>query len=521
MLDISGRTMTLKADVMVGSGVMITSNSTSNLMIEGMSSLSNPLTFNAGSTINDLSVDLSDAGANVQLMGTLGVNGMLKLMDGELMLQTGSALTMNSGSTIHIEDGTFNMGTGALVATASYNVEYMGGSATTNEEVMGGGLNNLTINLMAPTDMVTLGSDVTVGGMFSLLGGQLVLSSNDLTLNGNYDQNASATISGDANSSIALNIAPAINDTMYFDTVNNVLMNLTINIASGGTIVLGSDLRIANQLIFSSGKINLGDADLIIQSAATITGTDDTKYIVTGGYGKLTMRVNSAAPYVLFPIGNASSYSPASLQQTALGTSGNFMIGVVNDVYAAGYTGGSVAGSNSLVTKTWFIDAAPGVIVNMNLKLAWQSMSEVNGFDRTDAYISHYTAGSWDAMLGTPATTGPNSTYELIRGGVNDLNTSAFAVMDTTIASGISEHFSDDVHLYPNPSKDLVHFEISANTSEYTYELVDLTGKVLMKRQNHESKNAFDISGLENGYYFIRATNADSKEVITKRIIKM
>jgi hypothetical protein len=518
-INLSGMTITMRGDFMAGMGAMITTNATSNVLIEGMSGLSSGLSFSAGSAVNDLKVDLTGAGSGVMLMGPLNVAGNLRLNDGDLNLQAGSTLTMNAGSTIHVEDGMMNVGSGMFDGTASYNVEYMGGSVTTGQELSGMGLNNLTIALMPATGVVTLAGDLTVNGVFNLTAGTLMLNGNDLMLNGTMNTNAMGWLSSTAMSDLHLNLDSSASDTLYFAPAGNVLSDLVINIAAGTPVVLGSPLEIATSLNFMSGKINLHNSRLTIQSAAMITGFSDTRYVITAGLGKLEMNVNMASPYVVFPVGTVQNFSPASIQQTALGSTGNFMVGVVNDVYAGGYTGASVVSTNSLITRTWFIDAASGVIINMNLKLGWMPATEVNGFNRASSYISHYTT-MWDSVAPAAAMMGSFGTYEATRMGINNLNTSAFSVMDKRVVSGVDELSEGTLALYPNPASDFITIENSDANVRYMIDVLDVTGKLVLKGESVQGKTSLDVSSLDKGYYFIRATSADGNKSGVKRFIK-
>jgi hypothetical protein len=517
-VDLSGRTLTLKGDLLSSAGAMMTTNTTSNIFIEGTNTVSSALAFTAGSAINNLSIDLTGAGAAVMLMTPLNINGNLRLLDGDFNLATGGVLTMNTGSVIHVEDGKMETSGGTFVATAAYNVEYMGASITTNDELSGTGLNNVTVNLLANTDIVTLASPMTVAGTFNLTKGVLMLNNQNLVLNGTMNSTTNGMFSTTTGSDIILNLTSSSGDTLYFAAGANMVDDLVINIAAGSPVVLGSPLEIANQLNFQNGKLNIYNSKLTIQTTGMITGYSDTKYVITAGTGKVEMRVNISAPYVVFPVGTIQNYSPASIQQTGVGTSGNFSVGVVNDVYSGGYTGASVTAGNSLVTKTWFIDAAAAVIVNMNLKLAWMPASEIGGFDRNSAYISHYTT-MWDSVAPSTAASASFSTYELTRTNINNLNTSAFAVMDKQVVAGIEELTASNLKLYPNPSSEIVTLDLGT-AADLFFEVVDISGKVVMSNAANGSVISFNVSALDKGSYFVRATDVVTKKVITKRFIK-
>jgi len=109
-----------------------------------------------------------------------------------------------------------------------------------------------------------------------------------------------------------------------------------------------------------------------------------------------------------------------------------------------------------VVNKTWEIDAGVGVTVNMNLKLGWVAADEVNGFNRTLSYISHYMT-NWDMYLSSAAVSGANNTYETTRTGITSL--SPFAVVDTSALLSTENIVRTGISIYPNPTVDFITLE--------------------------------------------------------------
>jgi hypothetical protein len=517
--NLNGYLLTLSGDLSLGMGSKFTSNASSSLSIQGTGAMTSGLVFNTGSSLNNLTINRTGGSNNVNLMSALSIGGTFVLMEGNFRVMSNTSITMNSGSDIQITNGALTlMGNGSFVGTASYNVEYYGLTRNAGAELSGSGLNNVTFVMSGSSESVILSSDVAINGGLYMTIGRLSMSGNDLTLNGTIYLSHSAFLVGDSTSTLTLNLS-STDDTIYFATNNAHLKNLILNIPASSTITMGTDLTIHNQLNMMSGKIATDDYFLHMRPSASITGYSDTKYIVTSGTGQLEMNVNSNSTYVTFPIGSPSQYAPAQIQQTSSGTSGLFRARVMNGVYAQGYTGYNSATTESVVNKTWMLDAAAGVTVNMNMKLGWVVADEVNSFNRNQAYIAHYMNSNWDTYAQSAAVSGSNNTYEIMRTGITSL--SPFAVVDNAAVLSVHEvALGADINVYPNPTVDAITIETSAVHGNYLYEVYDATGNLVYSIANSNPVNKIDFSSFTNGFYFVRITNIDTHANVTKRIVK-
>ncbi|MCW3086154.1 MAG: hypothetical protein JWP12_3520 [Bacteroidetes bacterium] len=526
MLNFNGQHLTINSDLIIAAGAMLTSNTTSDLTINGNSSIANGLVFSSGSAMSDFEINHSGS-VNVKLMSALNIAGNLTLTNGGLALETGSILTMNAASTVRIGSGSIVANGGGFVGTAAYNVDYMGAAASTGLEVSGSGLNDVSLHLTTATDRVSLTSDVAMSGALDMQSGQLQISGYKLTVNGTLNSNSNSVFVGNSSAELILNLSASVNDTLYFNTGagNDILSKLTVNAGTASTVYLGTELQIGTELVLTSGKLDLGESNLMLQSAATITGYSSTRYIVTSGNGKLQIHINTSAPYVIFPVGTTTGYSPAAIQQTGAGTAGEFMVSAMPGVYSNGTTGWNSAVHNGrVVNRTWQIIPSGGMVVNSNLKLGWATSDEVNGFDRTNSYIAGYNT-SWDTAPFTAAVAGTmnGNDYETERMAVTSASGNDYAVADSSasITLGIDENQTEvTILLYPNPSTDVINVQTDHAADTYQYEIIDITGKTLNAATNKNTVNTFDVKNLSKGYYFIKATNLTNKQVITKRFIK-
>lgn len=513
-LKISSNKLTLKGDAMLSSGAMISSTNQSTLVIEGTGSMTNNLMFTTGSAVKELTINRTSTGV-VKLGTGLTVDSQLQLMEGNLSLESGANLMAGSNATIHVEKGTLTANSGTFSGSGLYNVNYAGTSdITSGIELSGTGLNNMMVNFVSASNKVMLGSNTSINNTFYLNNGKLDINGKVLTLSAIGTSSASGTFIGSANSELYLNLTAAGQNTLYFDnasTSNQTLRKLVINIGGTNAIVLGSKLFINNELQFTKGKLELGNGDLEIMSSASITGYDDTKYIITSdnSSGVLIQNVTSGGAYVNFPIGLAAAYSPAYVQQTSTGATGNFSA-KCQSMYST---------SIKLVDRQWFVEGAGVTNVNANLKFGWKAASEINAFDRTNAFVSHFTNGSWDVTSSASATAGVNGTFELSRMGLTSL--SPFAVVENGQPVGIKEVAKlTGIELYPNPSKDALNIKVENSSDEYQYEVIDVTGRTLLTATNSNSVTKFDVSNLGAGCYFVKITNVTENKATTKRFVK-
>lgn len=522
-VNLNGRKLTLSGDLMTSVGTSFMSNATSELEIAGSGAMSNGLMFeNGNAVINNITINRT--GGTVRLYTALNVAGNLSLNNGAFSLESGSNLTMNASSKIWVNNGTMAISSGSFTATNAYDVEYTGNTTyTSGIEIRGSGLEDVTLNNSSASAGVMLTNSLVVAGALTLNNGHLHLNGNNLFLNGTISQSSTATFMGHASSEMHLNLSTAANSTLYFDGGNAAsqsLSRLRVNISGTSAIMLGSGLNIVNELAFVKGKVMLHNSDLVIQSTGMISGYDDTRYVVTSlqGTGRLQMNVNSGSSWVTFPVGTMANFSPAYIQQTASGTTGNFMVRATNEVMANGNSG-DIDNLSPMVGRTWFVDAASSVNVNMNLKLGWMAAAEMNAFNRNNAMIRHYTSGAWDTYAAASATAGSNNTWELNRNGITSL--SPFAVTDNASPLKLTEQSNDlNFEIYPVPARDQITVKIGGMSDTYKFELIDITGRLIGTNEKGQSVTRFDVSDLQPGYYFVKVSSLDGTVSGIKRFVK-
>jgi len=218
--------------------------------------------------------------------------------------------------------------------------------------------------------------------------------------------------------------------TMYMNgfTIPNLQLDNTNNIA------LGSAVTIGNSLLFTNGKFLLNTANLTIATAATITGFDNTKYIVTNNTGRLIKNSLGAVAFT-YPVGfDAATYNPLTLTQN--GTVDNIGVKVNQNVLSAGTSGSPFV--KEVVDASWDISEAVVGGNNLNMTGGWNGTDELTGFNRNKTGISFYDGVGWDmtnAMTGVAAGGGP---YTINRNAVTNLGVFAVGTRPVLISLLVS-----------------------------------------------------------------------------------
>jgi Leucine-rich repeat (LRR) protein len=89
------------------------------------------------------------------------------------------------------------------------------------------------------------------------------------------------------------------------------------------------------------------------------------------------------------------------------------------------------------------------------------------------------------------------------------------ASYNTTCALGIEEFNTDEVSIFPNPTKDKINVNLRVDAS---YSLTNLFGQEVNKGAFVSGNNDLDIQSLSNGLYFLNIESPEGKA--TKKLIK-
>ena len=153
-----------------------------------------------------------------------------------------------------------------------------------------------------------------------------------------------------------------------------------------------------------------------------------------------------------------------------------------------------------MVNTSWNVESSITSGANVNLDMNWNTSMQVNGFDNTQAYVSHYTNGGWNTSALTAATANGGGTFSLALTGVTSF--SPFAVFDknTNVNTGITDITADNtLDIYPNPAGSIVHIGVPNPSADYTVAVYNMSGQLMFERE--ATSNSLDVSSLSVGLY--------------------
>ncbi len=278
---------------------------------------------------------------------------------------------------------------------------------------------------------------------------------------------------------------------------------------------LGSNATVGGTLTLAQGNISVGNYDLTIPVTGTVQGGSSASYVITNAVaadtGSLLMTVATTAA-AMYQIGTIANYAPVNITNNAV-LSGVFGVMAHPGVFASGTTGANLANTTSVVNTSWDVTSSLATGNNVNLEMFWNTGMQVNGFDNTQAYISHYTSGAWNTSAPTAATA-VSGGFSLALTGVTSF--SPFAVFDKNTTTAIqfvkpAVSFS----IYPNPAANQINITVVGTDNFSVLKIYDAIGNEISSQRVVNALAVIDISNLTSGVYF-----ASLNGIITKKFIK-
>jgi hypothetical protein len=491
-----------------GAGALSGTN-TSNLAINTLVASSSALNFvSGGQSVRNLNISVSATNAPT-LVSDLTVYGTLTLSGVSTLNLNGKALVLGAASNL--------TGSGAIVSNTTSDLT-INSTVGIPSLLIVGTVGNFTVN--TGSSNVNLASSLTTNGMLTLQSGVLKLNGYNFTINGNVAASGTGTIFSTSTSNVALTSSSSPAGSLRFASTANTVGSLTVSIGNNGTASLSTDLQVRDTLRFTSGKLSINGNALIINSVGAITGSDTGSYVITGTSGYLEQRATAGGSgAVNFPVGTPSHYAPANIHLNTGSTSGQVQVGVVADVMAKGVSGFDFSSTQPVVDATWHVNSTIASNLNLNLEVMWSAAMEVNGFNRTAAYISHYTNSNWDVSATSGSSLGTNGMYSIQKTAITSL--SPFAVFNQNTATAIDE-LSNNIqfNIFPNPTNDKITIQNSfVNSEAMNVDIYNTFGQKVGSYKLMDAISTISVKELENGNYFIKFYN--NKMSSTKRFIKM
>ena len=219
----------------------------------------------------DSNLIINNAASLLTVTGSLIGITNITLNAGIIQLNTGANVTLTNNALITIGSGSFRMNGGSLFTLGNYNLLYTGSALKTGAELSLNGLNNVTVNLSSPSSQLDLTTNFTIGGILAIQQGVLSLNGNDLTINDSIITSDRGSILGDPNSNMVIN-GTGNAGMIAFDAVSQTLNNLTLNIGSGGSVSLASNILVAGILSLNDGSLKLNGYNMTLEGMMRTEG---------------------------------------------------------------------------------------------------------------------------------------------------------------------------------------------------------------------------------------------------------
>jgi hypothetical protein len=390
----------------------------------------------AATTPNDPTVNPS------VLLGSLNIEP-----GGILNAPANSQFTINNGAGAWINNGTFNPGTGTSAVIFTHADATIAGSTTFNNLTINSGSNlrPLTDNVMQIAGAFTINGTFVSGSIESTViytGTNQTIPSPNAGLQGYHNLVINGT---GAIFPSSLNIAGTLTLNQFVDFTGKTIVmngsepqtitgtstptfnNLTINNSDGG-VALGNNAFVNGALTLTSGRLNLGNYNLTLGSAAVSGSFSANNMIVASGSGEVRRSFTATGSYT-FPIGDNShtaEYSPITVSVTAGSFSGAYVgVSVVDEIHPNNSSTANhltrywkvsqlgITGAVATVTATYDPSDITGVEGDM-------SGAQLDGtFNQASNPWVRYTALSGNTLTATGAalTTAQTSAFTGIKGG--------------------------------------------------------------------------------------------------------
>ncbi|WP_276133727.1 T9SS type A sorting domain-containing protein [Polluticoccus soli] len=460
---------------------------------------------------------LTSLGLAVASGASITASESVKLAAGLLNLTSGT-FTLNNNGKVYVAGGQAGVGGTAIVNLNTYDVHYIETSANAGIELYASGVRNVYIDVPA-ADSVLLTANWTLDDTLWLNSGKFVLNGNNVTIGGNGTVGAggSGTISSTQSSSILItsnnSFLGSLNFTPNADVVNTLLINFA---NSNATVKLGSDLNIYTNLLLTNGKLDLDGNFLALGTSASVTGGSSASYVITSDDGGMSMDV-PAGTTGTFMVGTAANFAPIAVTANPGSAGGVTSVGVNTGLQSGIFVGTDLALTQPVVNATWVVATDATTNVNMNIAPMWSPAMEVNGFNRTEAFVSANTNGTWDVMP-AGAATASGSLYTMTRSNVTS-DIGAYSVMDKDAVNSVEEVKADKGFvLYPNPVVNTLYFKMAASlNAPMQVNIYDLAGH-LVKTAVANASNGVSVADLPSGFYTAQFNSGDHKA--TEKFVK-
>ncbi|KQS92525.1 M28 family peptidase [Chryseobacterium sp. Leaf394] len=152
------------------------------------------------------------------------------------------------------------------------------------------------------------------------------------------------------------------------------------------------------------------------------------------------------------------------------------------------------------------------LLVNMSNAFASDYVPFENKGDIITGFYETPVSGNQHTPNDTFANVDPVYVFKVGKAAVGALQ--HFAVASSVLAVDEAQKISDQIKIYPNPAKNILHIETPSSIKKFAVEISDMSGKLVLKSEN---QNEINISGISSGNYMCSITYNGEK--ISRKII--
>ena len=152
--------------------------------------------------------------------------------------------------------------------------------------------------LLASTTYAQL--TISTGAVFNIQSGAFVTVQGDVTSNADITGTGNLILKGSANQNISMN--------------GNIVPNLEMDNATGATLT--SNIKIGTAMVFTNGKILVGNNTATLSQATTASGMGVSKFFETNGTGYVRRELAADISNSIMPVGAGTDYLPVTLTNT-------------------------------------------------------------------------------------------------------------------------------------------------------------------------------------------------------------
>jgi hypothetical protein len=443
-----------------------------------------------------------------------------------------STVSVNTTPTVSVNNATICTGVSvAITPTGAATYTITGGNftvtplANTNYSVAGTGTNGCISNTAVASVSVNITPTISVNS-------GSICSTNSFTINPTGA--ASFTVSGGT-----LTVSP-VTTTSYVVTGTGTNGCISDMVVSNVTVSATPTITIPNYSVCVGETVTVVPAGAGINGTYTITGGSYSfapvvagmnTYTVTGtsaegcisGTGATTSVTALALPTVgvmsdtticsgatvnIVPTG-AANYSVNGVAATAANLN---PAPIVSTSYSiTGATNGCVGTTTAVLTVS--VNALPNVTASATTIIC---MGEPANLTASGANTYTWSTGQTGASITTTAALNANTTYTVTGTDVNGCSEQAIVTQITDVCTGVNTiGNSISLGVYPNPNQGefMVETNVGINVS-----VINSLGQVVYSEKTTSLKTTINISHLNNGIYFVKATAGGEQH--TLKLIK-